>query len=136
MDYRQHTDHSDADDSVARKSYGERSIVAELITVLAPQRGGLRRWSVMRALRANRERDAREISQKFEDEVERAFRHHCADFGDSKSRSCTASDAALFHRPREKAGEVWAVHVDRANAWLESEFHQFGGSVSRPVKRE
>jgi len=133
MDYRQRTN---ADESVARKSYGERRIIAELITVLAPQRGGLRRWSVMRALRANRERDAIEISQKFEDEVERAFRRHCADFGDGKSRNCTATDTALFHRPREKAGEVWAVHVDRANAWLASEFHQFGGSVSRPAKHE
>ncbi len=135
MSCEQRSDRIDAEHNAARKLYADQSIVAELITVLAPQRGGLRRWSVMRAIRANRERDLREIPQKFEDEVERTFRRYCADFGDGKPRTCTA-ETALFHRPREKAGEVWAVHIDRANAWLESEHGRFGGSVSHLGKRE
>jgi hypothetical protein len=130
MSCEQRTDLIDAEYDVARKSCVDQSIVEELITVLAPQRGGLRRWSVMRAIRVIRERDLREIPQKFEDEVERTFRRYCADFGDGKSRNCTA-ETALFHRPREKAGEVWAVHVDRAHAWLENERSRIRGSVSR-----
>jgi hypothetical protein len=130
MNCEQRIDRVDAEQGVVQKLRVDHSIVAELIKVLAPQRGGLRRWSVMRAIRANRERDLREIPQKLEDEVERTFRRYCADFGDAKLRTCT-TETALFHRPREKAGEVWAVHIDRANAWLESEHSRFGGPGSR-----
>jgi hypothetical protein len=105
------------DYGLARKSRADQAIVEELLRVLEPHPGGLRRWSVMRAIRTERERASLDISQKFEDEIERVFRRFCADYGDSKSRTCTASDA-LFHRPREKAGEVWAVHTERAKAWL------------------
>jgi len=133
MNCEQRADYSDAGHNVPRKPYVDQSIVAELIKVLASQPDGRRRWSVMRAIRADRQRDLREIPQKFEDEVERTFRHYCADFGDGKSRTLTA-ETALFHRPREKAGEVWAVHVDRANAWLESEHGRFEGEVPRPGK--
>jgi hypothetical protein len=65
-------------------------------------RTGLRRSSVMRAIR--QDRGSREIPQKFEDEVERVFRSHCAGPGD-KFRSGNL----LFFRPPERAGEVWAL---------------------------
>ena len=107
-------------DAVARKSRAEYPILTELIKVLAPYPGGLRRWSVMRAIRCNREQASRDIPQKLEDEVERAFRRCCADVVDAKGRAPAASDA-LFYRPREKAGEVWAVFPERAKAWLEGE---------------
>ena len=110
------------DYGLVRKSRVDQSIVEELLKVLEPQPGGLRRWSVMRAIRTERERASQDVSQKFEDEIERVFRRFCADYGDSKSRTCTASDA-LFYRPREKAGEVWAVYPERVKAWLS------GGSV-------
>jgi len=107
-------------DSMARKSRADNPILTEIIKVLAPYPGGLRRWSVMRAIRSNREHASRDIPQKLEDEVERAFRRCCADMVDSKGRVSAASDA-LFYRPREKAGEVWAVFPERAKAWLEGE---------------
>ena len=128
MSSEQRTGHIDTARNDTRKSFVDQSIVAELIKVLAPQPGGLRRWSVMRAIRTSRERDSREISHKFEDEVERTFRRYCADFGNGKAGTCTA-ETAFFHRPREKAGEVWAVDIDRANTWLENEFGRFGGSA-------
>jgi hypothetical protein len=79
------------------------TIVEELVAVLAPHPRGLRRWSVMRAIRKNRESQARGIPLKLEADVERAFRHFCR--GDDMSVSGTA----LFYRPAEKAGEVWAL---------------------------
>jgi len=100
----------------------ERANVLDLIRVLLPYPEGLRRWSIMRAIRSRREKERGEISLKFEDEIERAFRRFCA--GETQPKGvntrCTAENA-LFHRPKEKAGEVWAVHRHRARAWLKAE---------------
>jgi hypothetical protein len=122
MTFEQRSTEFELDYSLARKSRTDQIVVEELLKVLEKVPGGLRRWSVMRAIRTERERASVDVSQKFEDEIERVFRRFCADYGDSKSRTCSAADA-LFHRPREKAGEVWAVYPDRAKAWLA------GGSV-------
>ena len=53
------------------------TIVEELVAALAPHPGGLRRWSVMRAIRKNREAVAREIPLKLESDIERTFRQFC-----------------------------------------------------------
>jgi hypothetical protein len=98
----------------------DQPILIELIKVLAPHPGGLRRWSVMRAIRKDRESAARDIPQKFEDEVERTFRRFCTDVGDAKTRTCAAKDA-FFYRAKERAGEVWVIFPDRAKAWLDAE---------------
>ena len=86
------------------------TIVEELVAALAPHPGGLRRWSVMRAIRTNREAMAREIPLKLEADVERAFRQFCRGDG------IRASGTALFCRPAEKAGEVWALDTRTAGA--------------------
>jgi hypothetical protein len=90
-------------------------LLGELIKVLKPHARGLRRWSVMRAMRDNRLRQSRDIPQKFEDDVERVFRRFCAE--DAQTRIC-AAESAPFYRPRESAGEVWALHPERAEALL------------------
>ncbi len=92
------------------KRRSEERLAADLIMVLRPHRSGLRRWSVMRALRARREAAGHDIPQKFEDDVERVFRRFCGDNSD-----------AVFFRPQERAGEVWAVNASRADAWLDAE---------------
>ncbi|HEY0281188.1 MAG TPA: hypothetical protein VGC27_01025 [Rhizomicrobium sp.] len=107
-------------DTTARKLRADQPILSELIKVLTAHPGGLRRWSVMRAIRNDRERASREIPQKFEDEVERTFRRFCADADGAKTRICDPTEA-LFYRPREKAGEVWAIFPERASAWLNTE---------------
>ena len=84
------------------------TIVEELVAVLAPHPRGLRRWSVMRAIRKNRESQARGIPLKLEADVERAFRHFC------RGDDMRASGATLFYRPAEKAGEVWALDAGYA----------------------
>ncbi len=56
---------------------------------------------------------------KLEDDIERLFRKFCAEISAVGDRS-GAFDAenALFYRPAERAGEVWAVNRARASAWL------------------
>jgi hypothetical protein len=86
------------------------TIVEELVTVLAPHPSGLRRWSVMRAIRKNREAVSRDIPLKLEADIERTFRQFCRNDG------IRAPGMALFRRPAEKAGEVWALDTCSANA--------------------
>jgi len=86
------------------------TIVEELVAALAPYPRGLRRWSVMRAIRKNREAVAREIPLKMEADVERAFRQFCRD------DATQTSGTVLFCRPAEKAGEVWALDARYAGA--------------------
>jgi hypothetical protein len=108
------------DDLAARKLRSEHPYLVDLIAVLRAHPAGLRRWSVMRAIRRKRESSSLPIHQKFEDEVERAFRRLCAD-SESLKNNGTPAEAALFYRPPERAGEVWAVYADRAEAWLRDE---------------
>ena len=97
---------------VERPSRTEMSLLRDLVTVLKPHARGLRKWSVMRAMRL---RQSREISLKFEQDVERIFRRYCV--GEATLMACTAETAPFF-RPRDTAGEVWALHPDRAEALL------------------
>ncbi len=85
----------------------EPTVLQELIAALAPHPKGLRRWSVMRAIRDNRVRECRPVSLKFEIEVERVFRGACSD-------APGGNPGAPFYRPEGKAGEVWAVHTAHA----------------------
>jgi hypothetical protein len=82
-------------------------ILGELMAVLKSHPRGLRRWSVMRALRENRKRLAHDIPLKFESDVERVFRRFCVEDTDGNPRAIAN---APFYRPRETAGEVWALN--------------------------
>jgi hypothetical protein len=92
------------------------TVVTELAKLLLAHPGGLRRWSVMRAMRRAWEGAQQEVSQKFEDEVERNFRYFSAD--DDCAKYPERGHDAIFFRPSDKAGEVWAVNLDRVRAWL------------------
>jgi hypothetical protein len=92
----------------SRKLRSDHLILTELTKALAPHPGGLRRWSVMRAIRNDRECNGHDIPQNFEVEVERMFRRFCA-IVDAAKRGGGSWKEALFFRPAEKAGEVWAI---------------------------
>jgi len=97
----------------------EHAYLRDLIEVLLLHPAGLRRWSVMRAIRTRCQRSGAEISLKLEDEVERSFRRFCSEQPVANDPRVNCSrEAALFYRPNERAGEVWAVNHARARAWL------------------
>lgn len=100
----------------------DRALLRDLVAVLQGAPKGLRRWSVMRALRDRRLRAGHDITPKFEDEVERLFRAFC--MGEAASDGGGAAPVPSvkpFFRPKETAGEVWAVDPDRLAAFLASE---------------
>jgi hypothetical protein len=106
-------------------------IVDELVTLLAAHPGGLRRWSVMQAIRRNRGRTARPVSLRFESEIERVFRSLC---GEGTERSVQNGSSFLFYRPEGKAGEVWALRQDQAAAWYAGAGRADGAdSLQEPV---
>ena len=121
--------------SVAERRLEEdRLYLLELIGVLSRHPAGLRRWSIMRTIRKNREAAGLPIGQRMEDAVERVFRSHSADSKHFKNRH-RAPDTALFHWPQGKSGGVWAVYPDRAEAWLKAEGADTSLGVARTTHR-
>ena len=94
-------EHASASGSASSKARSDQTILLELTKVLSLHRTGLRRSSVMRAIR--NDRGSRDIPQKFEADVERVFRSYCGNPGEFRSAK------RLFYRPLERAGEVWAL---------------------------
>ena len=100
----------------------DRELLLDLVAVLEAAPRGLRRWAVMRALRDRRIRAGREIALKFEDDVERLFRQFCVMDGAAQAAGEGGDGDATkpFFRPKETAGEVWAVDRERLGAFLAS----------------
>lgn len=92
----------------------DRSLLNDLIAVLQENKAGLRRWSVMRAMRTRRARTGHEITPKFEDQVEQLFREYCV------TDPPRENETRPFFRPKDKAGEVWAIDAGRLHLFLET----------------
>lgn len=116
LTYVEQTSRSNTRNGGARSWNANAAVVTELARLLLANPAGLRRWSVMRAMRKVWQASQQEVSLKFEDEVERHFRYFSAN--DDCARSPGRAGEALFFRPSEKAGEVWAADPERVRAWL------------------
>ena len=106
--------------TVKKRIQEDRLYLLDLVRVLEPYPEGLRRWSVMRRIRKNRDMARLPIPQKMEVAVERVFRNHCAHSQYFKKLG-RAPERALFYWPEGKDGGVWAVYPDRAESWLKAE---------------
>lgn len=102
---------------LATRLRAETLYVADLIRVLRPHSGGRRRWAVMQSIRGLRSKAGLDIPHKFEEAVESAFLQHCAG-SDAFAKRSDADKAPLFHWPLGKTGGIWAVHPEKADAWL------------------
>ena len=98
----------------AMRQRHDRGLLGDLIAVLEEHPAGLRRWSVMRAMRKRRERAGCEITPKFEGEIERLFRKYCV------GEPPRENETRPFCRPKDKAGEVWAVDRARLDGFFEA----------------
>jgi hypothetical protein len=97
------------------REQSDRALLLDLLALLEANPTGLRRWSVMRAMRARRAAAGHEIAPKFEDDVERVFREHCDTGLATLAIASPARENRIFYRPKDRAGEVWAVKSERAS---------------------
>jgi hypothetical protein len=92
--------------------------VADLVRILAPHKFGLLRRRVMDEMLRLRGPAELNHPKKFNQAVQSAFQRH-------SSQSPTfrlTPENDLFHWPKGKGGRnvVWAVHKERASAWLKN----------------
>ena len=90
------------------KDQTRKSCLEDLLELLRAHPAGLRRWTVMREMRPRRQKAGYEISLKFENEVELIFNRHCSN--DPMRAQLGDGTPILFHRPKERSGEVWAAN--------------------------
>ena len=97
----------------------EHPYVKDLIEVLKPYPRGLSRQMVLHTLEKNRLRAGLPIPEAFVQSVQSSYNQHCVDSLVFKKRNAPMSEA-LFYSPHGKGSGTWAVHIDRAAAWLRS----------------
>lgn len=92
-----------------------RPWVRDLIRVLWPyDKRGRRRLLVIEELWRLRNPSGLPMPRKFEHTVQSTFNHHTS----QSSRWNGRAEDDLFFSPEGKGSGLWAVHRDRAEAWL------------------
>jgi len=86
--------------------------VVDLIEALAPHPEGLERLHVIRDVGRLRRKKNLPMPKRLEETVQSAFQ------GYSSQSAAFRGGADLFHWPRGKGTGIWAVHLERAKAWL------------------
>lgn len=110
-----------------------RDCLRGLVDLLRGHPAGLRRWTVMRAMREQWQRAGHEIGLKFESEVECVFFGRCS--GHPLRVKSGDPQIELFYRPPGRAGEVWAAYekdtLARADRTVQDEAQHSNVSRSR-----
>lgn len=101
----------------ALKLRKENPWVLYLIKVLWPYQSGLRRTIVMDRVRQIRAPKGLNMPKAFENTVQSAFNHHSSQSAVFAGRGAGEADD-LFYSPDGKGSGKWAVHRERALAWL------------------
>ncbi len=103
----------------------EHPYVKDLIEVLKAYPRGLARQMVLHTLEKQRQRAGLPIPAKFEEAVQSSYNQHSVDSMVFKKRNAPPSDG-LFYSPHGKGSGIWAVHLDRAAAWLKGKLSKEG----------
>ncbi len=101
----------------AKELRRQHPYLMDLIEVLQPYPRGLSRQIVLHTLEKRRQRDGLPIPPKFEQAVQSVYNRHCVDSLVFIKRKTPLSEG-LFHSPGGKGSGTWAVHSERAAAWL------------------
>lgn len=103
----------------AKELRRQHPYLIDLIEVLKPYPRGLSRQIVLHTLEKRRQRDGLQIPRKFEEAVQSVYNRHCVDSSVFIKRKAPLSEG-LFHSPGGKGSGTWAVHSERAAAWLKT----------------
>ena len=104
-------------DEAAIELRRQHPYLMDLIEVLQPYPRGLSRQIVLHTLEKQRQRDGLPIPPKFEQAVQSVYNRYCVDSLVFIRRKAPLSEG-LFHSPGGKGSGIWAVHPERAAAWL------------------
>ena len=108
-------DFSDAMEFAGSGWLSEQHVTNDLVRVLRPHWQGLERRLVVGAMRARYRSIGRDVPVTLGDDVDRIFERSCSDSSKLGRRSSTA----IFCCRRERAGEIWTLNVEQADAWLD-----------------
>jgi hypothetical protein len=100
-----------------KKLRRDNPYLADLIRALLP--GPSHRSWVIDAMEKRRKSVGLPIPAKFDAAVQSVYNRFCGDSDIGPSR-----EAALFYSPQGKGSGYWAVHSDRAQAWLSARKRQ------------
>lgn len=104
-----------------RKHKRDNPYVVDLIAILLPHPAGLERQHVVAQIERMRRAKKLPIPKTLDAVVQSAFQGHASQY--AAYRGSTDADD-LFHAPRGKGAGIWAVHRERAIAWLHARTSQ------------
>jgi hypothetical protein len=100
----------------AKQARRERPWVRDIIAVLYPRPNGIRIERLVDELWAMREKSL-PMPEKFRDTVQSRLNHYTSQSLIFSGRNAGPEDD-LFYSPQGKGSGTWAVHRERAIAWL------------------
>jgi len=95
----------------------ENPYVRDLIEALLPYPRGQHRSWIIEAIEKKRKAQGIPIPVKFPETVQSVYNQHCTDSSVFRKRRAPETDG-LFYAAGSKGSGYWALHPDKAKAWL------------------